>query len=90
MTKPPDECGTGQVHHVVESVRVPVPPLTRARARHHVYHLSAMEPGDSIFVADIALKKDCHTAIQNYRRRFPALKFALRVMDGGFRVWRLE
>ena len=54
--------------------------------------LLAMEVGDSIFCDDRETRDRFHYAI-NYMRRTPAtasLRFALRLHETGWRVWRID
>lgn len=75
--------------HVPFPSRKPPVPNQRNAARQT---LLAMEVGDSIFCNDRETRDRFHYAL-NYMRRTPAtasLRFALRLHETGWRVWRID
>lgn len=69
---------------------VPLPPHrpSGGMGRLPTYPWHQMEVGDSFFVPGGVLKK-LATAASATARRHPPLRFSLRTVDGGVRVWRI-
>lgn len=81
---------------------VPVPPPNPGRK--HIYPLAEMQPGDSFFVrpedaptrggqppSPALLQNRLLASCNNYiRRKNPGAEYAVRILEGGVRVWRMK
>jgi hypothetical protein len=74
---------------------IPVPPLGKMGGRARHYPLDRMAPGDSIFVP-IKKGEDIHevasraySAVQSYRKKNKAAKFAVRRQVTRVGIWRV-
>jgi hypothetical protein len=59
------------------------------RKNSRIYPFDKLGPGDSFFVPDATHGKVA-SSTGYARKRWPDRKFAVRSVDGGIRVWRVE
>jgi hypothetical protein len=70
---------------------VPIPKLTRGPGVKSQFRLALerMETGDSVFLAG-GKGSSLSPIIAYFRKQIPGIRFTVRSVEGGVRVWRIE
>jgi hypothetical protein len=64
-------------------------PIPTAAKKRNTYGFFNLKIGDSVFIDSANHDSNAAAAAKMYARR-NRLKFVMRVMDGGLRIWRTE
>ena len=68
---------------------VPMPDLHQGAGRPRIYPFADMKVGQSVFVDGGKLRGKEHGAARKHGQRH-GKRFAVRTVDGGIRIWRVE